>query len=152
MPITCSFFFPFRYTRQQVKTSLKLQEVIFRGWKGMLCSMSISNFWLQNAPVECGPFSCLWTRSWLVYWLLCILLAAVQDDPWFICLPLFHILAIFKQPVNQDLIGQSDLVYELNLLGHLHDSGNLNAIDCWKNETRVVFQNNVTAVAVEACM
>lgn len=43
---------------------------------------------------------------------------------------LFHILAIFKWSVNQDLIGQSDLVYELNLLGHLHDSGNLNLIDC----------------------
>lgn len=38
---------------------------------------------------------------------------------------LFHILAIFKHPVNQDLIGQSDLVYKLNLLGHLNDSGNL---------------------------
>lgn len=32
MSITCSLFFPFvRYTRQQVKTSLKLQEVILRG-------------------------------------------------------------------------------------------------------------------------
>lgn len=36
----------------------------------------------------------------------------------------------FKWPVNQDLIGQSGLVYERNLLGDLHNSGNLNVIDC----------------------
>lgn len=150
MQITCQShvpFFPIRYTRQQVKTSLKLQEVIFRG---LNYSISISSIWLQTAPVECGPFFCLWASSWLVYWLLFILLAAPQVVPWFICLPLFHVLAIFKWPISQDLIGQSDLLYELHLLGHLHDNGNLNVTDCWTNETRVAFQNNVNAGPLEA--
>lgn len=41
-----------------MKTSLKLQEVIFGDKNGWFV-LSASNFWLQTDPVECGPFFCL---------------------------------------------------------------------------------------------
>lgn len=96
----------------------------------MVCSISISNFWLQTAPLECGPFFSLNKQLADVLITMYSATSSPRCTMIYLSASLFHILAIFKWSVNQDLTGQSDLVYELNLLGHLHDSGNLNLIDC----------------------